>query len=109
MPVRDRELVNPTPHARGTLLGVLPDPMIEDVEATLALGDALILYTDGMLDVGDRSTSDDPEWLARELAKSAGKGADEIAEELSQAAIQRHGGEPRDDIAVLVLHRSGTR
>lgn len=93
----------------GTLLGVLPAPMIEDVEATLALGDALILYTDGMLDVGDRSTSDDPEWLARELAKSAGKGADEIAEELSQAAIQRHGGEPRDDIAVLVLHRSGAR
>ena len=93
----------------GTLLGALPSPMIADVDATLALGDSLILYTDGMLDVRDRSDGDGPEWLARELAKSAGRGADEIAEELSQAAIRRHSGEPRDDIAVLVLHRSGSR
>jgi hypothetical protein len=27
----------------------------------------------------------------------------------AQAAIERHGGEPRDDIAVLVLHRNGAR
>ena len=50
-----------------------------------------------------------PDWLARELAKSNGRSADEIAEDLSQAAIRRHGGEPRDDIAVLVLHRNGAR
>jgi serine phosphatase RsbU (regulator of sigma subunit) len=91
----------------GTLLGALPSPVIADAEATLAVGDSLVLYTDGMLDVVDRSIGDDPEWLSRELAKSAGKSADEIAEELSQAAVKRHGGEPRDDIAVLVLHRRG--
>jgi hypothetical protein len=38
----------------------------------------------------------------------AGKTADEIAQRIAQAAIKRHGGEPRDDIAILVLHRSGT-
>ena len=38
-----------------------------------------------------------------------GKSADEIAERLAQAAIKRHGGEPRDDIALLVLHRNGVR
>ena len=91
----------------GTLLGALPSPVIADADATLALGDSLVLYTDGILDVRDRSSGDDPEWLSRELAKSAGKSADEIAEDLAQAAIKRHGGEPRDDIAVLVLHRSG--
>ena len=91
----------------GTLLGALPSPVLADTDATLAVGDSLILYTDGMLDVRDRSVDDDPDWLADELAKSAGRSADEIAEDLSQAAIRRHGGEPRDDIAVLVLHRNG--
>jgi serine phosphatase RsbU (regulator of sigma subunit) len=92
----------------GTLLGALPSPVIADVDATLAVGDSLVLYTDGMLDVRDRSMRDDPEWLAEELSRSAGQSADEIAEHLSQAAIERHGGEARDDIAILVLHRHGS-
>jgi serine phosphatase RsbU (regulator of sigma subunit) len=91
----------------GTLLGALPSPVIADVDADLAVGDSLILYTDGVLDVRDRSGGDDPDWLSNELGKTAGKSADEIAEHLSRAAIKRHGGEPRDDIAVLVLHRHG--
>jgi serine phosphatase RsbU (regulator of sigma subunit) len=91
----------------GTLLGALPSPVIADADANLAVGDSLILYTDGMLDIRDRSSRDDPDWLAKELGKAAGESADEIAERLSQAAIERHGGEPRDDIAVLVLHRHG--
>jgi len=43
------------------------------------------------------ATGEDPEWLAKEVSKSAGKSADEIAERLAQAAIKRHGGEARDD------------
>ena len=92
---------------RGTLLGVLPSPILADTETELGVGDALILYTDGLLDVGDRSKRDDPEWVIDQLAASAGKSADEIAERLAQGAIERHGGQPRDDIAVLVLHRYG--
>jgi serine phosphatase RsbU (regulator of sigma subunit) len=91
----------------GTLLGALPSPVLADVDASLAVGDALILYTDGILDVRDRSGGDDPDWLAGELEQAAGHNADEIAEQLAQAAIERHGGEPRDDIAILVLHRRG--
>jgi serine phosphatase RsbU (regulator of sigma subunit) len=91
----------------GTLLGALPSPVIADTEARLAVGDSLVLYTDGMLDVRDRRFGDDPDWLPRELANSAGKSADEIAEDLAGAAVKRHGGEPRDDIAVLVLNRCG--
>ncbi|MGC1813174.1 MAG: SpoIIE family protein phosphatase, partial [Solirubrobacterales bacterium] len=64
---------------------------------------------DGVLDVSDRGKRDDPDWLTNELAKFAGESADEIAERLAQAAIKRHGGEPRDDIALLVLHRNGVR
>jgi serine phosphatase RsbU (regulator of sigma subunit) len=91
----------------GTLLGALPSPAISDSDGRLSVGDSLILYTDGVLDVRDRSQSDDPDWFAEQVANCAGKNADEIAEGLSLAAIERHGGEPRDDIAILVLHRRG--
>jgi serine phosphatase RsbU (regulator of sigma subunit) len=91
----------------GTLLGALPSPVIADTDATLGVGDTLVLYTDGVLDVRDQNHRDDPEWLMKELANSAGKSADEIAEQITKAAVERHGGEPRDDIAILVLHRRG--
>jgi sigma-B regulation protein RsbU (phosphoserine phosphatase) len=90
----------------GTLLGVLPSPTLADVDATLGIGDALILYTDGVLDVADRAKRGDPDWLKDQIAVATGKSAEEIAERLAQAAIERHGGEPRDDIAILVLHNS---
>ncbi|HEY1333459.1 MAG TPA: GAF domain-containing SpoIIE family protein phosphatase, partial [Myxococcaceae bacterium] len=91
----------------GTLLGVLPSPVLADAEATMGVGDSLILYTDGVLDVRDSSERGDPGWIAGEVGKLAGRSADEIAEALADAAIERHGGEPRDDIAILVLHRHG--
>ncbi len=77
------------------------------MKAKLWVGDTLVLYTDGMIEPGDRSNGDGPEWLAAQLAKTAGADPDSIAEHLTQAAIRRQGGEPRDDIAVLVLHRRG--
>jgi serine phosphatase RsbU (regulator of sigma subunit) len=91
----------------GTLLGILPSPVLADADATLATGDSLILYTDGVLDVRDATERGDPDWLARQLPELAGKSADQIAQGLADAAIDRHGGEPRDDIAILVLHRNG--
>lgn len=90
----------------GTLLGVLPSPSLVDVDATLDVGDSLILYTDGVLDVANRDERGDPDWFKDQIAVTTGKNADEIAERLAQAAIERHGDELRDDIAILVLHRS---
>jgi serine phosphatase RsbU (regulator of sigma subunit) len=91
----------------GTLLGALPSPALADVEARLSEGDALVLYTDGMIEPGDRARGDGPDWLDRQLADAHGGSADDVAERLARAAIERQGGEPRDDIAVLVLHRRG--
>ena len=91
----------------GTLLGVLPSPTLADVEATLGVGDSLILYTDGVLDVADRAKRGDPDWLKDQIAVATGQSANEIAERLAQAAVERHGGQLRDDIAILVLHRNG--
>jgi serine phosphatase RsbU (regulator of sigma subunit) len=89
----------------GTLLGAIPSPTLADVEGSLAPGEMLVFYTDGMLELRDRSGKHDPDWLAKKLAEANGESADEVAQLLAETAIRRQGGEPRDDIAVLVLRR----
>jgi len=90
----------------GTILGVLPSPTLADVEGTLRVGDSLILYTDGVLDIANRAKRGDPDWFKDQVAVSTGGTADEIAERLARAAIERHGTELRDDIAILVLRNA---
>jgi PAS domain S-box-containing protein len=87
----------------GTLLGVLPDPNLEDRSLALSPGDALVFYTDGVIEGRGADASLDEEALRRLLAGCAGAGADAIAAEVETAAIAAHRGPPRDDIAVLVL------
>ena len=89
----------------GTLLGVLPSPKVTDAEATLAPGESMVLYTDGLLEARDRSEAEDPAWLADQLGNVNGADAEQIAEALAGAAIERQGGAPKDDIAVVVLRR----
>ena len=92
--------------APGTLLGVLPDPRFEDRSVTLGPGDALVLYTDGVIEARSSDGVDgmlDEAGLARLLTACAGLGADAIATRVEEAAFAASGGTPRDDIAVLVL------
>ena len=91
----------------GTLLGALPSVVVADVDASLAPSESLVFYTDGLLESRDRTKADDPRWLASLLSGANGVSADELADQLIRIAIERQGGEPRDDIAVLVLQRSG--
>jgi PAS domain S-box-containing protein len=87
----------------GTLLGVVPDPDLEDHTVTLEPGDALIFYTDGVIESrGDANVLDERR-LAELVATCAGGGADAIAARVEEAAVLSQGGRPRDDIAVLVL------
>ena len=88
--------------APGTLLGVVPDPSFEDRSVELSPGDALVFYTDGVIeDRGDGGLEE--EQLVELLSNCAGKGADAIAARVEEEAIRSQGGHPRDDIAVLVL------
>ena len=87
----------------GTLLGVLPDPIFEDRSISLAPGDALVFYTDGVIEGRGVNTPLDEEGLAELVAACAGAGADAIAARVEDAAVAAQDGIPRDDIAVLVL------
>jgi PAS domain S-box-containing protein len=91
----------------GTLLGVLPDPNLEDRSLALSPGDALIFYTDGVIEGRGADPLLDEEGLRRLLAGCAGAGADAIAAEVEKAAFASHKGPARDDIAVLVLRVVG--
>jgi PAS domain S-box-containing protein len=92
----------------GTVLGVVADPELEDRMVELAPGDALVFYTDGVTEA--RGGGDGPlgeARLAEIVAGCAGHAADEIASRVETAALEMSDGEPRDDIAVVVL-RVGT-
>jgi PAS domain S-box-containing protein len=89
--------------APGTLLGVLPDPAFEDRSLSLGRGDALVFYTDGVIEGRGAQQPLDEQGLAELLRACAGAGADAIAAHVEDAAVSASGGRPRDDIAVLVL------
>ncbi len=91
----------------GTLLGVVPDPNLEDRAVTLEPGDALVFYTDGVIESRGDSPVLDERRLAELVATCAGTGADAIAAKIEEAAVLSQAGRPRDDIAVLVLRVAG--
>jgi serine phosphatase RsbU (regulator of sigma subunit) len=87
----------------GTLLGVVPDPTFTDRSLSLGPGDALVFYTDGVIEGRGANTSLDEEGLVDLVRACAGQGADAIAARVENAAVAAQDGSPRDDIAVLVL------
>jgi PAS domain S-box-containing protein len=91
----------------GTLLGVVPDPHFEDRSFSISPGDALVFYTDGVIEGRGDDGMVDEAGLARALADCAGAGADAIAARVEELAVGAQSGRPRDDIAVLVLRVAG--
>jgi serine phosphatase RsbU (regulator of sigma subunit) len=92
--------------ARGPVIGVLEDPVFEDTEIVIEPGDAIIAYTDGVLDAGAPDRLLQTSALAEVAAANAGGSSAELAEALERLALDVSDGSPRDDIAVLVLRRS---
>jgi serine phosphatase RsbU (regulator of sigma subunit) len=91
----------------GTLLGVFPDPELDDELANLGPGDALILYTDGVIGTPSKGKVMTEERVADMLAPLGGRSASDIAERLEQAVLDFQGGVLRDDVAILVLRAIG--
>jgi serine phosphatase RsbU (regulator of sigma subunit) len=92
----------------GRALGLLPGVDVGSRKVELRPGDALLLYTDGVLDAGAPRAPLAVEELV-EAACAAGQApAAELAEAVERAALDRAVGAPRDDIAIVVLRRSRT-
>lgn len=91
--------------ARGTALGVVPEPELHASTGTLAPGDALMFYTDGVVESRGTDIDAGIVWLQRtagEAVDGRHGGFDGVARRIIDQV-------PRgdDDRAVLVLHRAG--
>ena len=90
----------------GTLLGGFDQPNLADASTLIRKGESVVLFTDGLLEVHDRSDQLDDSWPSSLLRGANGHSAEWIADQLLEAALERQGGEPRDDIAIVVLRRT---
>jgi PAS domain S-box-containing protein len=89
--------------APGTLLGIVPDPELADERVLLKPGDAVVLYTDGVTDAAAPVRMWSAPELASLLGSPAGRDADAIAQQVMEIALSEAHGEPRDDIAIIVI------
>ncbi|WP_422737793.1 SpoIIE family protein phosphatase [Micromonospora sp. WMMD729] len=87
----------------GTALGLLDTITSPTTEITLAPGDSLIFYTDGVTERRRGRELFGTDRLRDAAAPLAGYSADVVAARLRAAAINFSVEPPRDDIAVLVL------
>jgi PAS domain S-box-containing protein len=91
----------------GHPLGIRPAPRFHETAVELRAGDTLVLYTDGLVDVGPPEHTLETERLAGLLAHCAGLAADPLLDELERLVAQhRIAGRLRDDVAVLALRRT---
>jgi PAS domain S-box-containing protein len=94
-------------HIGGRAVGLMPGISVGRREISLGHGDALVLYTDGVLDAGAPRHPLSVDELLAVAAGAAGLPAARTAELVERAAMERSGGAPRDDIAIVVLRRDG--
>ena len=83
----------------GTLIGVTPDPALEECSVTLGPGDTFALYTDGVTEASHATPLDGDAILA---ALGSRRSADAVADGL-QGLAHADGASARDDVAVLTL------
>ncbi len=87
----------------GTLLGIVPEPDLTEEETVLHPGDALVLYTDGVIEASPGDDAFGPERFEAFLATLAGRDATAIAKRIEEAVLAIQSGAPRDDVAVVVV------
>ena len=87
---------------RGGLLGVWEEPSLSEEAVELRPGERLVLYTDGVVEVGAPADELGQEGLAKILATAPqGRAADTVSA-IDMAVVSR-AAPARDDVAVLVV------
>ncbi len=93
--------------AAGMPLGMFPDAEVSDLPCSLAAGDAIVLYTDGVLEARDPSGEQFGQERLEDLLRScAGRTADGIARRIELAAMDFQGETASDDVAIVVARAS---
>lgn len=90
----------------GTLIGFVETVHLPEKVTELAAGDLVVFYTDGLTDVRGPEGTFGEERLAAVLGGCQGLSADSTAARLEEEVLAFLHGEPRDDLAMLVLRVS---
>jgi serine phosphatase RsbU (regulator of sigma subunit) len=88
---------------RGTLVGGVPDAAFGVLEISLGPGDMIVLFTDGVTEIRDRDLGFGDRELDRTLLGLAGASAHDVVDAVVARAVELHGGEPSDDMALIAL------
>ncbi len=96
----DLEAIGPD----GGLVGLFAEIRLWDETVQLTPGDSLVFYTDGVTEAARGQEQFGDRRLDEVLRGCAGLTAAEVAENVEAAVIDFGGPQPRDDLAVLVLH-----
>ncbi|MEV4460730.1 SpoIIE family protein phosphatase [Microbispora sp. NPDC049633] len=91
----------------GNVLGLLPSVRLTDVDVDLAPGDAVLFYTDGVVEARRDGELYGEERLRRLLGDARALEADGIADAIVDDAVAFQSGLTRDDIALVVLKIPG--
>ena len=87
----------------GSLLGVLRNPELREVDVSLDSGDTLLLYTDGATEAKTRRGRLGAEGLTKILGRCAGLNAMEVVTTVENEIGLRREGEETDDLALLAM------
>ena len=91
----------------GTLLGFVPDLVLEQVPFRLQTGDTLVFYTDGITDARDDGERFGEPRLRAALEAARDGSADDIAGAVDDAVREHQPHQPKDDCAVIVVQVTG--
>lgn len=87
----------------GTVLGVFDEPVLDDITVELSPGDAVVFFTDGVVEARRGDEQLGHEAVEALVAGFAGLPASDIAAGLLEATLSFQEGLPRDDIAIVVV------
>jgi serine phosphatase RsbU (regulator of sigma subunit) len=89
--------------ARGTALGIMPHPELHMTSGRLCPGDALMFYTDGVVETRHTDLDEGVAWLQREAARAITTGFEGAAHRIISKVSRGD-----DDRAVLILEHAAT-
>jgi sigma-B regulation protein RsbU (phosphoserine phosphatase) len=101
--VRAAGTVERTP-AHGTMLGAFPDPDFHTCAVSLQPGDAIVVYSDGLLDSEIEGVPVDEQHIIDVLAGAPHAGAQTLVDRLGSALSGMD--RLRDDVAIMALRRT---
>ncbi|MFF5231008.1 PP2C family protein-serine/threonine phosphatase [Dactylosporangium sp. NPDC000521] len=93
---------------RGLAAGLVAGVEYTPAEVTLAPGDTLVLYTDGVTEARHHSVRDGTRRLCELLSQYAQVGVDALVEAIEIAVLEGSDGTQRDDLAVLALRAAAS-